>query len=147
MVSPSRFPVQGSLHTEGELRWSKSERKIARRAFEQALNQELQEVIQKAKQMAAGIKEPSELWELERYLTQRRKEIDRKYEYRGSKLRFVFGTLLHEGRLTEEQLRGLGENKLKEFRSHADFLRTRHEPIEMTHARRGSGHGQMSDIA
>src|SRR5579864_8206641 len=105
---------------QDELRWSKSERKIARRAFDDALNRELQEVMQKAKQMAAEIKEPSRLWELEEYLTQRRKEINRKYEYRGSRLRFVFGMLLHEGRLTEEHLRGLGEDKLQEFRSYAD---------------------------
>jgi hypothetical protein len=96
---PSAVPV--SHHREDELRWSKSERAIARRAFDHALKQELREVIQQAKQMAAEVKEPYELWELEQYLTQRRKEIDRKYEYRDSKLRFVFGTLLHEGRLTE----------------------------------------------
>lgn len=106
---------------EGELKWSKSERAIARKAFEHALNQELQEVIQQAKQIAAEVKEPSELWELERHLTQRRKEIDRKYEYRASKLRFVFGTLLHEGRLTEHDLRGLREGKLEAIRSY-DFL-------------------------
>jgi hypothetical protein len=92
--------------------------------------------------MAAEVKEPSELWKLEEYLTQRRKEIDHKYEYRGAMLRFVFGTLLHEGRLTEEQLRGLGEDKLKEFRSYADFLRTRDEPIQTTLSRRGSGGGR-----
>ena len=79
-------------------------------------------MIQQAKQMAAEVKEPSELWELEQHLTQRRKEIDRKYEYRGSKLTFVFGTLLHEGRLTEHDLRGLREDKLEAIRSYADFL-------------------------
>lgn len=129
MATPRRSPIQGNLHREGELRWSQAERKIARRAFDHALNQELLEVMQKAKEMAAEIKEPSELWDLEQYLTQRRKEINHKYEYRGAKLRFVFGTLLHEGRLTEEHLRGLSEDKLKEFRSYADFLRTADEPI------------------
>ena len=79
-------------------------------------------MIQQAKQMAAEIKEPSELWELEHHLTQRRKEIDRKYEYRASKLTFVFGTLLHEGRLTEQDLMGLREDKLEAIRSDADFL-------------------------
>ncbi len=142
MVTPPRSPIPGRLHREGELRWSQAERKIARRAFEHALNQELQEVMQKVKEMAAEIKESSELWELEKYLTQRRKEINSKYEYRGAKLRFVFGTLLHEGRLTEEHLRGLGEDKLKEFRSYADFLRTADEPIKMTIAGRRSGDGQ-----
>ena len=117
---PSAAPA--SHPREDELRWSKSERAIARKAFDHALKQELQEVIQQAKQMAAAIKEPSDLWELEHHLTQRRKEIDRKYEYRASKLSFVFGTLLHEGRLTEEDLRGLREDKLEAIRSYADFL-------------------------
>ena len=117
---PSAFA--NNLPKEGELKWSKSERAIARKAFDHALNQELQGVIQQAKQMAAEVKEPSELWQLERHLTQRRKEIDRKYEYRGSKLRYVFGTLLHEGRLTEHDLMGLREDKLEAIRSYADFL-------------------------
>lgn len=120
------------------LRWSNSERKIARRAFEDALNQELQEVVYKTKQMAAEIKEPSEVWDLEQYLAERRKEINRRYEFREAKLSQVFGTLLYEGRLTEEQLRGLGEDKLKKVRSHADFLRTADDPIETTVARRSA---------
>jgi len=136
MTTPPPSPIQGNPH---ELRWSRAERKIARRAFDHALKQELQEVIQAARQMAADLKEPSGLWKLEEYLTQRRKEINRKYEFRGSMLRFVFGTLLHEGRLTEEQLRGLDQDKLNEFRSYADFLRTADEPIETTLARRGAG--------
>ena len=73
--------------SEGELRWSKSERAISRKGFDWALNQELQEVIQQAKQMAAEIKQPSELRGLEHHLTERREEIDRKYEYRDSTLR------------------------------------------------------------
>src|SRR5271169_6175876 len=118
--APSAAPV--SYPKEGEMRWSKSERAIARKSFDRALNQELQEVIQQAKKTAAEIKQASELWELEQYLTQRRKEIDRKYEYRASKLSYVFGTLLHEGRLTEHDLRGLREDKLEAIRSYADFL-------------------------
>ena len=86
-------------------------------------------MIQQAKQMAAVIKKPSDLWELEHHLTQRRKEIDHKYEYRASRLTLVFGALLHEGHLTEQDLRGLREDKLKAIRSHANFLRIRDEPI------------------
>ena len=122
MTTPFPSPAPNNHPRESELTWSKSERAIARKAFDHALNQELQEVIQQAKQMAAEVKEPSELWELEHHLTQRRKEIDRKYEYRGSKLRYVFGRLLYEGRLTEEDLRGLREDKLEAIRSDADFL-------------------------
>jgi hypothetical protein len=56
------------------------------------------------------------------YVRERRKEINRKYDYRYSQLRHVFGRLLHEGRLREEELRGLREDKLKPIRSLAKFL-------------------------
>jgi hypothetical protein len=59
---------------------------------------------------------------LEHFLTQRRKEIDRKYEYKYSQLTQVFGRLLHEQRLCAEELRGLREDKLKSIRSFAKFL-------------------------
>jgi hypothetical protein len=45
--------------------------------------------------MAGQIQQPSDLWDLESYLTQYRKEIDRKYDYRYSRLTHVFGKLLH----------------------------------------------------
>ena len=62
------------------------------------------------------IKQPADLWDLEHHLTQRRKGINYKYEYRGSKLIVVLGTLLHEGRLTEEDLRSLREDKREAIR-------------------------------
>ncbi|HEX4919654.1 MAG TPA: hypothetical protein VFV92_02820 [Candidatus Bathyarchaeia archaeon] len=120
MTSPSanrdNYPYQN------EPTWSKSEKAIARRAFDVALGRELHEVIQRAKQMADEIHQSSDLWDLEHYLTQRRKEIDRKYDYRYSQLTHVFGRLLHEGLLNEQQLRGLEEDKLKSIRSIAKFL-------------------------
>jgi hypothetical protein len=72
--------------------------------------------------MANEIQQSSDLWDLEHYLTQRRKEIDRKYDYRYSQLTQVFGRLLYEKRLREEELRGLREDKLKPIRSFAKFL-------------------------
>jgi hypothetical protein len=72
--------------------------------------------------MASQIQRSSDLWDLEHYLTQRRKEIDRKYDYRYSQLTQVFWRLLYEKRLREEELRGLREDKLKPIRSVAKFL-------------------------
>ena len=95
---------------------------IARTAFDAALGRELPEVIQEAKRIASEIQQSSDLWELEHYLTQRRKEIDRKYDHRKSQLTHVFGRLLYEKRLRQEELRGLGEDKLKPIRSFAKFL-------------------------
>jgi hypothetical protein len=107
---------------QNEPTWSKSEKAIARTAFDAALKRELQQVMQEAKQMANEIKEPADAWELEHYLTERRKEINRKYDYRYSQLTHVFGRLLYEGRVSEKELVGLREDKLKPIRSVAKFL-------------------------
>ena len=80
MTSPSSN--QGNYPYQNAPTWSKSEKAKARRAFDVALGRELHEVIQRTKQMANEIQESSDLWDLEHYLTQRRKEIDRKYDYR-----------------------------------------------------------------
>ena len=109
--------TQGSYPYQNEPIWSKSEKAIARTAFDAALKRELHEMIQETKQMANQINEPADLWDLEHYLTQRRREIDRKYDYRYSQLTQVFGRLLYEKRLREEELRGLREDKLKPIRS------------------------------
>jgi len=120
MSSPSA--TQNTNPYQNEPTWSKSEKAIARTAFDAALKRELQDVMRKTKQMANQIKEPADVWELEHYLTERRKEIDRKYDYRYSQLTQVFGRLLYEKRLGEEELGGLREDKLKSIRSFAKFL-------------------------
>ena len=120
MSSPSA--TQNTYPYQNEPMWSKSEKAIARTAFDAALKRELQDVMRKTKQMANQIKEPADVWELEHYLTERRKEIDRKYDYRYSQLTQVFGRLLYENRLGEEELGGLREDKLKSIRSFAKFL-------------------------
>jgi hypothetical protein len=120
MTSPSA--MHDSYPYQNEPIWSRSEKVIARTAFDAALGRELHEVIQEAKRMASQIQQSSDLWDLEHYLTQRRKEIDRKYDYRYSRLTHVFGRLLYEKRLAQEELRGLREDKLKPIRSFAQFL-------------------------
>ena len=60
--------------------------------------------------------------DLQEYLTQRRKEIDHNYDYRYSHLTQVFGRLLYETRVSEEELRGFSEDKLTTIRSSAKFL-------------------------
>ena len=123
MTSPSatrdRYPYQ-----HGPI-WSRSEKAIARKAFDAALGRELCEVIQEAKRMANEMQKSSDLGDLEHHLTQRRKEIDRKYDFRGSRLTDVLGRLLYENRLGEEDLHGLREEKMKSIRSFAQFLRDR----------------------
>ena len=120
MTSPSA--TQNTYPYQNEPTWSKSEKAISRTAFDAALGRELHELIQEAKKMASQIQQSSDLWDLEHYLTEHRKEIDRKYDYRYSQLTQVFGRLLYEKRLGEEELGGLREDKLKSIRSFAQFL-------------------------
>jgi hypothetical protein len=115
-ATPNKYPYPN------EPTWSRSEKAIARAVFDAALKRELHEVMQQAKQRANQIKEPADVWELESYLTRRRKDIDGKYDFRFSRLTQVFGRLLFEHRVSEEQLRGLGEDKRKAIHSCAKFL-------------------------
>ena len=120
MSSP---PVSQNMYPwQNEPTWSKSEKAIARTAFDAALKRELRELMQETKRMADQITKPADMWALERYLTQRRKEIDRKYEFRSSRLTQTLGKLLCERRVGEDELSGLREDKLKTIRSCAKFL-------------------------
>ena len=103
------------------LKWSPAEKTIARQAFDLALHRELDAVIREAKDRAATITQPSQLWDLERWLTQRRKEIDRFFDFRYSVLPLVFANLIRQGRLSEDDLHGLGQDKLTFIRWHASL--------------------------
>ena len=95
--------TQGTYPYPNEPTRSRSEKTIARAVFDGALKRELLEVIQEAKQKANQIKEPSDMWELEHYLTLRRKDIDRRYDSRSSRLTHVLGRLLSERRINEQE--------------------------------------------
>jgi hypothetical protein len=94
-----------------EFNWSKTEKAIARAAFDKALRNECNDVMEKVKQKAQMLSEPRGIWELEDYLYKKRKEIDNKYDYRYSALLYVFGRLVREGWITMKDLEGLGEEK------------------------------------
>jgi Photoprotection regulator fluorescence recovery protein len=95
-----------------EFKWSHAEKMVARRAFHKALGEELEALIREAKIRATRVEEPPDLWNLENWLTERRREIDRRYDYRYSVLPLVFAHLLRDGRLTEDDLNGLKQEKL-----------------------------------
>jgi Photoprotection regulator fluorescence recovery protein len=95
-----------------ELKWSHAEKIIARRAFDKALGEELEALIREAKSRAARIEEPLDLWDLENWLTERRRGINRRYDYRYSALPLVFAHLPRDGRLIENDLNGLEQEKL-----------------------------------
>ena len=111
MVTSTRPATQGATPIH-DPKWSPTEKSIAHKAFDLALGREFEAVIQEAKKKASRIEQPSDLWELEDWLTQRRKEIDRKYDFRYSVLPLVFAYLIRDGYLSEGDLSGLGEDKL-----------------------------------
>jgi len=95
-----------------DLNWSHSEKRIARNVFEQALDRELTALIQESKKRMIQVSTPDELWEMEQWLTERRKEIDRTYDFRYSVLPVVFARLLCRRVVSEDDLVGLGPEKI-----------------------------------
>jgi photoprotection regulator FRP-like protein len=109
MADAERFEIN-------DLHWTGGEKVLARKAFNLALQREFDAVIQEAKKKAATIKQPTDLWKLEDYLTKSREYIDRTYDYRYSVLPRVFGVLMRIGRLNEDELAGLADDKLDYIR-------------------------------
>jgi hypothetical protein len=99
-----------------DIGWSSSEKKIARRAFDAALDTSLAGVMAEFKRRAAAATTPGEMWDMEDYLRRQRRQIDGMFDYRYSQLLFVFGQLISMGYLDEAQLAGLSDDKLHEIR-------------------------------
>ena len=99
-----------------DFKWSHTEKIVARRAFDLALRNELQATINEAKRRAAKIEEPSELWELEEWLAERRLDVNRRYDYRYSVLPVVLAHLVRDGHLKEIDLEGLQPENLEYIR-------------------------------
>ena len=99
-----------------DLRWSASEKKIARGAYQAALESRLAKLVTEFKARAAAAKTPSDVWAAEDYLRQQRQEVDEIFDYRYSRLLFVFARLIREGYLDEARLGGLSEEKLEMIR-------------------------------
>jgi hypothetical protein len=95
-----------------DARWTQSEKKHARALFEHALERELAERLAEFKARAARASTADEMWSIRHYLQESGRELERKYDYRYSQLLIVFGRLLREGRVTEEQLAFLCQEKL-----------------------------------
>ena len=93
-------------------KWTESEKKVARRVFETALQAELAETIETFKAKAAAISAPDDMWPLKDFLLKHQREIDAKYEFRYSRLILLFAQLLREHRITVAQLHGLSDDKL-----------------------------------
>ena len=104
-----------------DFKWSKTEKKIARSAFEKAYQRECSDLIEKIRTKAGEITEPDNIWRFHDFLTNKRDEIDEKYDYRYSKLILVFARLVKDGWLDFKDLKGLAENKIVRIESLINF--------------------------
>ncbi len=117
--------TQSIFSYRSEAVWSGADQRIARTLFDAALTKELDEVMQEAKRRASRISKPDDLWKLESYLAARRRDIDRRYEFRSSRRVLTLGRLLHENRIRKEELSGFSKDKADAIRSCAKFLSAR----------------------
>ncbi len=116
-----RKPAQRAKTSETE--WSKPEKEIARKAYRAAYNKETMAIAENVRKMAAEIGDPSDLWKIHDYLSEKRKETDEKYDYRYSVLILVFAKLVYEGWVQLEDLEGLSDAKLQKIRGYVEFAR------------------------
>jgi hypothetical protein len=114
-------PIQRETCMMRNFTWSKTEKDIARKAFDAAYNRECKVVVARVKDLMAELPEPRAIWVIHDYLSQRRRDMDKKYDYRYSVLPQVFATLIGEGWLTLGNLRGLGEEKIRMVRTILNF--------------------------
>lgn len=96
--------------------WSKREKTIARRAFEQAYARECSAPTNEVRRLANGIAEPDDIRKLHNFLTRQRKALAEKDDFRYSVLLFVFARLVGEGWIREADLVGPSEDKLNKIR-------------------------------
>ena len=105
------------------VRWTAAEKKVARKAFENALERHLSAITAEAKRMMANVADPSDLWQVEAYLTESRKTVNRMYQFRYSDLLRVFSILMQHEWLKEADLVGLHLEKIADITSGAKSLR------------------------
>ncbi|MGH9395794.1 MAG: hypothetical protein ACRD18_02945 [Terriglobia bacterium] len=104
-----------------ELTWFKPEKEAARRAFDLAYQRECGAIMAKLKGMIESASGPPDIWKIHNYLSEQRRETDKKYDYRYSVLLLVFARLCREGWLTESDLRGLGADKILRIKQILDL--------------------------
>lgn len=102
-------------------KWSKNEKSIARAAFDKAYEKECHQIIGKLREKSLKLSDPEDIWEFHDYLSEIRKEIDKKYDYRYSVLIMVFSILLKQQWLKIDDLEGLSADKIEKIKSLANI--------------------------
>jgi hypothetical protein len=125
MLTNIRWGSRISMHTvkrsDDELTWTAAEKKVARRAFDKAFEAQCGAIEAEVKRMIASASTPSDIWRVHDYLSERRRTVDRIYDYRYSVLLLVFARLLRDGWLMEADLAGFHKVKIDSIKLSASL--------------------------
>ncbi len=102
------------------LAWSSAEKKIARKAFDEALERERTAARREVETLLQKSADSAAIWTVRDYLNERAPEIDFKYDYRYSVLVDVFSRLVGERWLTLAELDGLSPDKIALIRAQSE---------------------------
>ena len=102
--------------------WAPTEKKLARIAFDKAFERQCAAITQEARRMLETTSAPSDVFRVQEYLTEQRRIVDQLYDYRYSRLLSVFGRLLSDGWLREDDLTGLQPEKIAKIKHEASFF-------------------------
>ncbi len=94
------------------VKWSKAEKKVARKAFDLAYERECASLIKEIQAKAEKLSDSEDIWKLHNFMEKEIKNIGQTYDYRYSVLIWVFARLVKDGWLTINDLKGLSEDKL-----------------------------------
>ncbi len=95
-----------------EAEWTDSEKKIARSAFDNAYEREIEALLKQVQEQASTVVNLDHLWQLHDFLSAKRYEVEGKYDFQYSVLLFVFAGLIKDGWLHLDELEGLDKDKL-----------------------------------
>ena len=98
-----------------KIQLSETETNIVQQAFQTAYQRETSALINYVRDRSTNIKELDDLWELHDLLSSKRYEIDGKYEFNDSTFVFDFASLIKEGWLNREDLKGLDASILSKI--------------------------------
>ena len=104
-----------------DFKWSPPEKKMAREAYEGAWDVAIGKLLAEFKTRANAAASASDMWAVEAWLREQRKDIGEMFDYRYSQLPLVFAWAIREKHMDIECLAGLSEDKLKRIRSLRDF--------------------------
>ena len=103
----------------GEFVWSSAEKKAAHAAFDAALARECSAIRREVEATLQRFSDPADIWRVHDYLSEKRREIDLKYDFRYSVLMSVLGRLFAEGWVSEMEITELKPEKVEQIKRSA----------------------------